>query len=142
MAYRSIFDEMNSFFREFDRMFEGYFERNVGAKALPGSSTGSEIVKKPAEELKESESELIAKVEIPGFQEKDIKVSVANGRLEVKAEKKSEKEDKGKGYYRFESSSSSFYRGMRLPSEVNGDGIKSKYDNGVLEVVMPKVAKK
>jgi HSP20 family protein len=143
MAYRSIFDEVNSFFREFDRIFERYSLGRNMVRALPESEKKAEIVKRPEYELlKETDGELVAKVEIPGFEEKDIKVSVVNGRLEIRAEKKSQSEDKGKGYYRFESSSSSFYRGVRLPSEINGEGIKSKYDNGILEVVMPKVAKK
>ena len=76
-------------------------------------------------------------LEVPGFNKNDIKIDVEDGVLTVEANKKEEKEDKDKNYYRKEriygSTSRQFYVG-----DVDEDSIKANFSDGVLKVIVPK----
>ncbi len=78
--------------------------------------------------------------ELPGIDEKDVELSVADGVLTVKGEKKSEKETKERDYYLSERRYGSFSRAMRVPDSVDQDKVKASFDNGVLSIVLPKRA--
>jgi HSP20 family protein len=95
-------------------------------------------VKTPAIELKDEGKELIATIEIPGVDKTNIKLKINDNSLIVSAEKKKEKEEKGKNKYYSERSYSSFYRSFSLPVQVDSNKVKAKYENGVLEVRMEK----
>ena len=72
---------------------------------------------------------------------KDIDISLSDGVLTIKGEKKEEKEDKGKDYYRMERSYGSFVRTIPLPVEVDTDKVEAKFKKGVLSIALPKTAK-
>lgn len=92
-------------------------------------------------DLEERENELVATIDLPGFNKKDIKIELVNNSLIVKGEKKEEKEEKSKKYYFKERSYGSFYRTISLPVEVNPEEVKATYKDGVLTVVMKKAKK-
>lgn len=94
----------------------------------------------PAVDLFEKDDKFIAKVELPGMKEEDIDVSVVGDTLNIKGEKKTETEVKEEDYYQSERSYGSFYRSISLPSTVNADKIEACYEDGVLEVTLPKTA--
>jgi HSP20 family protein len=99
----------------------------------------SEFVK-PAMDLKETEKDIIAEIEAPGFDPKNIDISIDNGILKVKGildEKKEEKNEKG--YWRKEIRKSSFERTIRLPVAVKENEAKAIYENGVLKISIPKI---
>ena len=73
--------------------------------------------------------------------EKDIDVSLTRETLTIKGEKKEEKEDKGKDYYKMERSYGSFTRSIPLPVEVDTDKVQATFKKGVLEITLPKTAK-
>jgi HSP20 family protein len=77
--------------------------------------------------------------ELPGLEDKDVQVNVADNVLTIKGEKKAEKE-KEKNYHTVERSYGSFYRAVTLPAGINADAIKATLANGVLKVVEPKPA--
>lgn len=89
-------------------------------------------------EVSDSEDAIEISAELPGVDEKDIDVSMAEGVLTIKGEKKSEEEEKKKDYYRSERSYGSFMRSFRIPDGVDEDKIKAAYENGVLELTLPK----
>jgi len=97
---------------------------------------------KPAMDIKETDKEVIAEVEIPGFDPEKIDVSVEDGVLRVKGSMDEKKEEKEKGYWRKEIHTGSFERMVRLPVPVKEDSVKASYEKGVLKIVMPKAKTK
>jgi HSP20 family protein len=91
-------------------------------------------------DVSESDDALEVSAELPGMDEKDIEVSLENGLLTVKGEKKAESERTEKDYYVAERRYGSFRRSFRLPDTVDEDKIQAKFDKGVLRVILPKVA--
>ncbi len=95
----------------------------------------------PAANVFEHKGDLVLRLDLPGMDAKDIHVSVEEGDLIVMGERKESKEVKEEGYYRKESSYGAFERHMTLPKGVKESDIKAEYESGVLEIVIPNVAK-
>ena len=95
----------------------------------------------PDIDVVENDKEIRISAELPGMEEKDIEVSLNRDSLSIKGEKKEEKEDKGKGYYRMERSYGSFSRTIPVPVEVETDKVEAKFKKGVLNITLPKTAK-
>ena len=118
--------EMNSVFDNFLRGFEVEpFAGRFGAFS-------------PNIDVKETDKEIKVSAELPGMNDKDIDVSLTKDALTIKGEKKEEKEDKGKNYYRMERSFGSFTRTVPLPAEVDTENAKADFVKGVLTVTLPK----
>ena len=80
----------------------------------------------------------IAEVHAPGFSKDDIAVHINQGMLEVKGEKKSKEEEKGKNRrYMVRESSATFYRRIALPKQADINNIKAEYENGTLKISVP-----
>lgn len=126
--FTSFQREMNQLFKKFNGDFELAPVFEADGKWLP------------AMDVQDTEKELVVKAELPGVQEKDIEVSVDDSSLTVKGEKKSEKEEKGKDYYRKECSCGSFLRSVQLPCEVDRDKVEATLKSGVLNIRLPKTA--
>ena len=95
----------------------------------------------PAVDVFEKEDRFVVKAELPGMKEDDIDVSVVGDTLSIKGEKKTETEIKDEDYYRCERSYGSFYRSIPIPSNVDANKIEASFEDGVLEVALPKSAK-
>ncbi|HSP09000.1 MAG TPA: Hsp20/alpha crystallin family protein [Candidatus Dormibacteraeota bacterium] len=85
--------------------------------------------------------DLVLKLDLPGIEPKDIQVKFADGELIVMGERKADQEVKEAGYYRKEASYGFFERHMAIPKGIKETEIKAEYDNGVLEMTMPRAAK-
>ncbi len=96
--------------------------------------------RQPLADLKETNTDYIATIEIPGVDKKDIQLNISENSLEVKVEKKSEMKiaDENKGFIRSERFFSNFYRSINLPSKVFPEKARASYKNGILEVILPK----
>ena len=92
----------------------------------------------PALDAFEKDDKLVVKAEVPGMKEDDIHVSVEGDTLTIRGEKKSESEVNDEDYYRCERSYGSFFRSVALPSTVDTSKIEADYEDGVLEVTLPK----
>ncbi|MDQ4148758.1 MAG: Hsp20/alpha crystallin family protein [Actinomycetota bacterium] len=85
--------------------------------------------------------DLIVRAEMPGIDpEKDLEVTVDNGMLTIRGERRQEQVQEGEQYYRMERSYGSFARSIALPENVNEADIQARYENGILEVVVPRAA--
>mgnify|MGYP004477800265 FL=1 len=87
-------------------------------------------------DIKETETGYVMDIEVPGFDKKDVNISLKDGYLTITAEKKESEEDKKHNYLRKERSTSlsrSYYVG-----DVAKESVKAKYDNGVLTIEIPK----
>jgi HSP20 family protein len=92
----------------------------------------------PATDLIESETHYVLRADLPGVSEDDISIELDHDVLTISGERKAEtREDKG-GYVRVERVSGSFRRSVRLPEGVDAEAITAGFDNGVLEVSVPK----
>jgi HSP20 family protein len=83
--------------------------------------------------------EIIA--DVPGFNRSDINIEHNDGYLIISAEKKEEKEDKDKKWFRKERKYNSFYRSFIMPENIDSDKIEASLDKGVLNLVLPKLQK-
>jgi HSP20 family protein len=92
----------------------------------------------PAIDVLDSKDSLVVKADLPGLKKEDIDISVQNGTLVIKGEKKEESERKEKNGVRTERYYGSFYRAVALPSTVDETKAKASFKNGVLELVLPK----
>ena len=92
----------------------------------------------PAVDVAESEKAYEITAELPGMDEKNIEVKVANGNLTIKGEKQEEKEEKKKDYYLHERHFGSFERSFEMPEGVDADKIEANFKKGVLTVTLPK----
>jgi len=91
----------------------------------------------PALEVFEKGNELFVKAELPGLKKEDVTLDITDSELTIKGERKMEKEEKEKGYYRTELSYGSFYRSIPLPEGAKIDLAKATMKDGVLEVRLP-----
>jgi len=120
---------------EWERRFDDLLERSLWR--LPTDEKG--LV--PAVDVFEKDGRFVVKAELSGMKEDNIDVSVVGDTLSIKGEKKTETEVKDEDYYRCERSYGTFYRSIPLPSNVDANKIEASFDDGVLEVTLPKSAK-
>jgi HSP20 family protein len=92
----------------------------------------------PAVDVTEMKSEIVVNAEIPGMDAKDIDISLNEGTLIIRGEKKQEKEDKEEDYHLIERRYGTFTRSIPLPKEVDSNRASASYKNGVLKVRLPK----
>lgn len=95
----------------------------------------------PAVNIRETEEAFLIELAAPGLKKEDFKVDIHNGVLTVSAEQKEEKQEKKGEYTRREFSFTKFSRAFTLPGNVNGDQIQANYQNGLLTLDLPKIAK-
>lgn len=96
----------------------------------------------PAAEASQNGDGYRIAMELPGVAEDDIHVTVEDGVLQIKGEKKSEREEKGDTWYFSERQFGSFSRSFRLPSDADPGGVKAEIKDGVLAVTVPKKPEK
>lgn len=94
----------------------------------------------PLIELIEKEDKFVVKADLPGMKKEEIDVSVTGDTLIIKGERKAETEAKEENYYCCERSYGSFFRSITMPSAVDAKKIKATYEDGVLEIALPKVS--
>ena len=94
----------------------------------------------PAVDVVEGEKAYEITAELPGMDEKNIEVKMADGRLTIKGEKQEEKEEKKKDYYLQERHFGSFERSFDIPESVDPNKIEANFKKGVLTVTLPKKA--
>jgi len=119
----------------FDDLMQGFFVRPW---RMPTELTGIESIRM---DVKEDDKAYTVHAEMPGVAKDDIRVTVEGGILTVSAEvKKTSEEKEGEKVLRSERYYGKVYRSMSLGQEVDETAAKAKFDNGVLELVLPKKA--
>jgi HSP20 family protein len=123
-------------FRELANFFENFSEVNT-MSAKDELAAGTFV---PPVDVYEDEHNLVLKLEIPGINEEDLKVSLENNTLTVTGERKFEKEEKEENFHRIERRYGSFTRTFRLPSTVDPEKVEAGYDKGILKLTLAKRA--
>ena len=126
------FGEFDRMRRDMDRLWDSFLE---GVPGRRGEERGEWL---PSLDVSETKNELVVKAEVPGMDHKDIDISLSNGVLTIKGEKKQEREEKEADYHLVERSYGSFVRSVQLPKEVQGDKISASYKDGILKIALPK----
>jgi HSP20 family protein len=91
----------------------------------------------PAVDVAEDTDRILVKVEVPGMEEKDLKINFEDGLLTVSGERHFERRE-DRSYHRIERAYGSFVRTFSLPRSVDAGKISAQYRNGVLEIEIPK----
>jgi len=135
-------DPFMAFRREMNRVFDDAF-RGFGRGSMP-SLFGPAFGRMPMETLmpqidvSESEREIQVTAEMPGINEKDVEVILADDMLTIRGEKKAEHEQKDRDYHLMERSHGTFSRSLPLPFAADPSQVKAAFKNGVLTVTIQK----
>jgi HSP20 family protein len=127
--------ELTSLRRAMNSLFDDFF---TGMDFMPLMTGHGEWA--PRLDLAEDEKELRVSAELPGMEMKDVDVYLTDHDLTIKGEKKEEREERRKNYYRRERTYGSFHRTIPLPVEIDMEKVAASFANGVLTVTMPKTA--
>ena len=139
MAFRNLpslrRNERNDFWPSFQNDFRDLLSRFDEMSDLTSITEGQFI---PSVDVRDNGDSYLVTAEIPGMTQKDINVSLDQNVLTLEGEKKSEHEDKGKGFWRSEISYGSFYRAIPLNDEIDEGKVEASYKDGVLKVTLGK----
>ncbi len=125
--------ELDTLQGEMNRLFSSFFD-------TPTTGTGAGAARRwlPAMDLVETDEHFVLKADLPGVLESDVNIEVEGNVLTISGERKTEHEDKHEGYYRIERATGAFRRMLTLPEGVDADAVTANFENGVLEVRIPK----
>ena len=136
-----IFRDMRETFDSIARRAYEIFEANgrqFGRDMEDWFRAENELLHPVHLEMRESDKELTAKAEVPGFESKDIEISVEPGRLTIAGKREWSKEEKEQKLLYTERRSNQFFRCVNLPAEVDPEKASATLKDGVLELKMPK----
>lgn len=129
-VFDSLHSELDRLLRRFERGWSHWpalaFGQNDGAGLIPSL------------DVHENDKSITIEADLPGLDEKDIAVTLNNGVLTIKGERKSEREEKKESYYVSERSFGSFQRSIELPDSVDENAVEARFDKGVLKVIAQK----
>lgn len=137
-------------FEEMERMFDSMFGRTWPrtwlhpfhwerpAWAELGMPFGGQL---PKVDVIERDNEILVRAEVPGVKKEDLDISLSGNTVTLSGRVSERKEEKKDNYYRAETSKGEFTRTVALPGEVDTDKASARLDNGMLELVLPKVEK-
>jgi HSP20 family protein len=100
------------------------------------------MIRTPRMNIYETDDKVVAEIELPGVDPKNVEVEVKNNHLRVEAKAEEKKEEKKKGYYKKEISTGYYKRVVPLPTEVIGEKAEAEYSDGILKVAIPKAKPK
>ncbi len=129
--------ELLNFEREFNKIFNTFGSRF----GLTGSETNEEYenaVWMPLTDIIEDEDNFVLRLDLPGVNKDDVKISYADGQLSISGERKQEKESKDSRYHRVERTYGKYFRSFTLPSKIKEDKIDAKFKDGQLTITVPK----
>ncbi len=95
----------------------------------------------PNIEMLDKQDSIIVRAELPGMRREDINISVTGNILTISGERKTDSSVKSEDYYRSELSYGKFSRSITLPTTVDAEKINATFENGVLEITLPKSEK-
>ena len=118
--------------KEMDRFWDSFLEGTLRERGEDRTEWF------PSLDVSETKNDFVVKAELPGMDLKDIDVSLTDGMLTIRGEKRQEKEEKEGNYRLIGRSYGTFSRSVSLPRDVKNDKVSASYKDGVLRVVLPK----
>ena len=137
--FGSLRREIDRLFTDFDRGWRWPLRGSLFdlAPTWPTEMTFGTV---PAVDVAEKDNQYQISAELPGMDQNNIEVTLSNGVLTIKGEKKEEKEESKKDYYLSERRYGSFQRSFQVPEGVDAEKIEANFKNGILSVSLPKTA--
>lgn len=123
--------------QELDRWMNDVM-RQFGMPSLESRFGDMPSLLRPQLDIAERDEEYVISVEVPGVEEKDVKLTLDDHRLVIEGEKRQESSTKEDKFQRIERSYGSFRRVLDLPADARTEEIKASFANGVLEVHVPR----
>ncbi|HVP37893.1 MAG TPA: Hsp20/alpha crystallin family protein [Candidatus Saccharimonadales bacterium] len=123
--------ELSSLDDEVNRLFRSFWNR----EPVWAQSTASFL---PPVDVEETKERYAVTVELPGLEQKDVKVSVVDNSLVIRGEKQDVRQEKDVNYHRVERCFGRFERVLQLATKVDRDRISASMKNGVLRIEVPK----
>lgn len=123
------------------RWFDEIWRRPFSALRMPfWAGTGALEAEgfSPSVDMYETEHEFVVKCDLPGVKKDDIDIDIAHNFLTISGEKCMEEKVEKSNYYRYESSYGKFSRNFELPEGLDIDKAKAHFEDGVLEIKLPK----
>ncbi len=129
--------EMTSAARRLNRLVDEAF----GAWPQAGREDGGSVVGSwlPAVDIFEEKEAVRIAAELPGVKPEDVRISMENGVLTIRGEKKQTAEEQTERVHRYERCYGAFERSFTVPTSIDAEHIKAAYEDGVLTVTLPKV---
>lgn len=136
------FHEMNRLQHRMNRLFESVFADPFSVLVSPTRDLAQieEEAFSPPVDVEETDSHYLLSFDLPGVKKDDVKIEVRDNQLIVSGERKQERREKTKGRINEERVYGSFMRSFALPTNVDANKVDASYDNGVLQVQLPKTA--
>jgi len=131
-GWRELLSRSGNALTNFSRVSDGELTGDIEMEKFPHWSL-------LAGELEETESEVVARIEIPGVEKEDCRIRIEGNTLFVTGEKRSRRETADSRYHVMERAYGTFERSIALPRNVDADKAEAAYRNGVLIVRMPKL---
>jgi HSP20 family protein len=134
-------DIFSDFHRQFNALFDPFFDETRSGFGLPSlGKKENSWFQTPAVDFSENNKEIKVEANLPGLDEKDIKINLDGDRLIIEGEKSEEKEDKEKKYFVAERRIGKFQRIIPVPEgRVDKDKLKAELKKGVLKITLPKI---
>jgi HSP20 family protein len=141
--FESFFREMGTLHQEMESLFHDFWKGSAQhfttnppwhSQLMP-LAQGNVM---PRVDETEDDRAFHVQVELPGMDKDDVDITLANGMLTIRGEKKREEEEKGKDFFRKERSFGAFRRSLPIPLDVEESGIKASFKKGVLYIELPK----
>lgn len=132
---RKIKEDINRFFGESEK---GVGDIDYGTSREFVRGLGSMPINYPDMDIKDDGENLIIRFDMPGVDKEDIRINIEEDLVEVKADRRIEREDREEDYYKLERSYRGFYRKTKLPEEILPEKTRARYENGVLTIIAPK----
>lgn len=127
--------ELQTIQQEMNRLFGSLFDDQPISAAGDGGGARRWI---PSMDLVEEGDRFVLRADLPGVSEDEVHVELQDDVLTISGERRSEHEDRKQGYHRIERASGRFSRSLTLPEGVEPESIEASFENGVLEVRIPK----
>ena len=122
--------------QELDRMFHPLLQRDEDTSHVVGGDWA------PAVDIKEEDERYLIRADIPGVKPEDIEITMENGVLSIRGERKFEETEEKDNFRRVERSHGIFYRRFSLPDNTDADAVHATGKDGVIEITIPKTTDK
>jgi HSP20 family protein len=134
--WRDPWQMMEDWRHEMDRAFHPLLLRGDDTSRVVGGEWT------PAVDIKEEDNRYVIRADIPGVKPDDVEVTMENGVLTIRGERKFEETEEKENFRRIERSHGIFYRRFSLPDNTDSEGVMATGKDGVIEVTIPKTAEK
>ncbi|KAF2956841.1 Hsp20/alpha crystallin family protein [Marinitoga sp. 38H-ov] len=129
----NFFEPFETLKREIERLFDDFGSLDIFETSK---------IAMPSIDIYETEKDIVIEADVPGYDKKDINLRLDDDILTISAEKRDDKEEKGRNYIKRERYFGKFERSIKLPDYIDFDKIKAKFNAGVLKIEIPKLPEK